>query len=104
MEGLKDTAERLGAKIADYRLLDYCVNPLNPSGVLYLVKSEWCGGSELRPAQFWRCPITGAALEVGTEFFYAREVGLAYPVLRGIPMLRPEHVIVASKLGATMAE
>ncbi len=104
VEGLKDTSERLGATIADYRLLDYCVNPLNPSGVLYLTKSESRAGSELRPAQFWRCPITGTALEVGTEFFYGREVGLAYPVLRGIPMLRPEHVIVASKLGATTEE
>jgi len=43
-------------------------------------------------------------LETGSEFFYASEVGLVYPVLRGIPMLRAEHGIVASKLSAAIVE
>jgi uncharacterized protein YbaR (Trm112 family) len=32
------------------------------------------------------------------EFFYAPDVGVAYPVLRGIPMLAPEHAIIASRI------
>jgi SAM-dependent methyltransferase len=97
IRGLRDTATSLGAAIVDYRLLDYSPNPLNPSGVLCLTK----GAAEVAQwATFWRCPITGAQLEPGDEFYYASEVGLAYPVLRGVPMLRAEHVIVASKLGS----
>jgi SAM-dependent methyltransferase len=100
VEGLRETAERLGAKVSDYRLLDYTPNPLNPSGVIHLTKSGASDGStELSSASVWRCPVTGVALEAGKEFFYARQVGLAYPVLRGVPMLRAEHVIVASGLG-----
>ena len=100
VEGLRETAERLGAKVSDYRLLDYTPNPLNPSGVIHLTKSGASDGStELSSASVWRCPVTGVALEAGKEFFYARQVGLAYPVLRGVPMLRAEHVIVASELG-----
>jgi SAM-dependent methyltransferase len=103
VEGLRETAERLGAEVVDYRLLDYAPNPLNPSGVLCLRKAgiAECGEVESRLA-IWRCPMTGVELETGSEFFYASEVGLAYPVLRGIPMLRAEHGIVASKLSAAI--
>jgi len=97
---LRETAERLGAKVSDYRLLDYTPNPLNPSGVIHLTKCGASDGSiELSGVSVWRCPVTDVALEAGKEFFYARQVGLAYPVLRGVPMLRAEHVIVASELG-----
>lgn len=100
VEGLRETAERLGAKVSDYRLLDYTPNPLNPSGVIHLTKSGVSDGSiELSGVSVWRCPVTNVALEAGKEFFHARQVGLAYPVLRGVPMLRAEHVIVASELG-----
>jgi hypothetical protein len=40
VRGLKETAERLGAKVNDYRLLDYRSNPLNPSGLILIEKSE----------------------------------------------------------------
>ena len=101
MEGLRDTAEALGAVIKDYRLLDYSLNPLNPSGVVCLEKRDQ---DLIQPAAIendampWRCPITGSPIKAGPEFFYAPEVGLAYPVLRGVPMLRAEHAIVASRL------
>lgn len=99
VENLRETAEQLGAGVLDYRLLDYSPNPLNPSGVLCLEKSgqaERGGPGEDGPA--WQCPATGGSMVAGDEFFFAPEVGLAYPVLRGVPMLRSEHAIVASKL------
>ena len=105
VEGLRETAERLGAKVSDYRLLDYTPNPLNPSGVIHLTKDGTSNGPKDQfTASVWRCPVTGVALEAGTEFFYARQVGLAYPVLRAVPMLRAEHVIVASKLGSAVGK
>ena len=105
VEGLRETAERLGAKVSGYRLLDYTPNPLNPSGVLLLAKCETSTRSGHQPStDLWLCPITGVPLEAGAEFFHARQVGLAYPVLRGVPMLRAEHVIVASQIGSVVGE
>lgn len=105
VEGLRETAERLGAKVSEYRLLDYTPNPLNPSGVIHLTKDGASNGPKDQfTASVWRCPVTGVALEAGTEFFYAHQVGLAYPVLRAVPMLRAEHVIVASKLGSAVGK
>lgn len=100
VQGLKRTAEKLGAEIKDYRLLEYSPDPLNPSGVLHLKKKS-NSRTKKTPKSFsaWRCPLTGTGLKPGKDYFYSSEVGLAYPVLRGIPLLCADHVIVASKLG-----
>jgi ubiquinone/menaquinone biosynthesis C-methylase UbiE len=102
VQGLRETAERLGAKVIDYRLLEYSPNPLNPSGVLCLKKTDIPVGKKTQVKQSdaiaWRCPISEMMLEPGNEYYYAPEVGLAYPVLGEIPLLRAEHCIVASKL------
>jgi ubiquinone/menaquinone biosynthesis C-methylase UbiE len=100
VRGLREKAEQLGAKVVDHRLLEYASNPLNPTGVLSLQKSSLLSGGTIeRNFSLWRCPTTGLSLEPDIDCFYAPDVGIAYPVLRGIPMLRAEHRILASKLG-----
>lgn len=94
VRGLKETAERLGAKVNDYRLLDHISNPLNPSGLVLIDKS---GISKAGVAPAWRCPLTHTPMSNLGDVFVG-EAGLAYPVLRGIPLLRAEHGVVASKI------
>lgn len=100
VRGLKKTAEDLEAEVLDYRLLEYCANPLNPSGVLMLGKRQQEKDDRTESIK-WICPLTGAPLSDHGDLWFAREVGIAYPVLRGIPMLRPEHAIVASGIERT---
>jgi uncharacterized protein YbaR (Trm112 family) len=54
--------------------------------------------------QLWRCPLTGTALEDLGDTYYSAAAGIAYPVLRGIPLLRPEHAVMASHLGTLLAK
>lgn len=98
VRGLRQTAEKLGANILDYRLLEYTSNPRNPSGVLVLDKSSPKDSRAAEAHVQWRCPITNTPLIREQDVFVSRESGLAYPVLRGIPLLRPQHAIVASNL------
>ena len=99
VRGLKEAAESLGANVADYRLLDVCDRPLlNPSGVIILVKSSASNGRDTDRTGIWQCPLTGAPLTEKGDFFYADPVGIAYPVLQSVPLLRPEHAVVASKM------
>jgi len=96
VRGLKETAESLGAIVIDYRLLGYSANPLNPSG-LVLIEKKTSKAVGAEPT--WRCPLTHTPVSDLGDVFVAEQSGLVYPVLRGIPMLRAEHGIVASKIG-----
>jgi len=94
VRGLKETAEKLGARVRDYRLLDYCGNPSNPSGLVLIEKSPvtLSENADIK----WRCPLTHSALVAHSTEFYSPGPGIVYPVLAGIPLLRSSHAVVAS--------
>ncbi|TCV84264.1 class I SAM-dependent methyltransferase [Sulfurirhabdus autotrophica] len=96
VQSLKETAERLGANVTDYRLLDHINNPLNPSGLVLIEKSEIIKAVGGAPA--WRCPLTHIPMSDLGDVFVGEQSGLAYPVLREIPLLRMEHGVIASKI------
>lgn len=108
---LKRSAEELSADICEYRLLELTSNPLNPSGVLVLRKRRGVDltlqqhKEELKScrglAPKWCCPVTRVEMSRQSDCFYAPSVGLAYPILRDIPLLAAEHLIVASKLDSS---
>lgn len=95
VRGLKETAERMGVNVSAYRLLDYTPTSYNPSGLILLEKSEIIQSGAV-PA--WRCPLTHTPMNDLGDVFSSGQSGLVYPVLRGIPLLRAEHGIVASKI------
>lgn len=97
VRNLKATAESLGAQIADYRLVPQLRSELNPTGFLVLTKSE-TAQQRLEASTMWRCPLTHAPLSFEGEIIYAKDVGVAYPRLCDIPLLRAEHSIVAQQL------
>ena len=96
VRGLEAAARSLGADVQACELLPYSPNPLNPSGVIVLRQSV------LPPARraLFQCPLTATPLVDAGDSYYSPRTGLAYPVLRDIPLLRPEHAVVASKLEA----
>lgn len=94
VQHLKATAESLGAVVHDYRLLDYCANPLNPSGLM-LIKKTAANLSKSSTIQ-WRCPLTHTPLIEDNGGFFSPKTGIIYPVLAGVPLLRSNHAVVAS--------
>jgi len=95
---LMGCAKRLGADVHSLRLLDLNANPLNPSGALIL-KIPGCDGKGLPTIEAgWECPLTSLPLQECDDLFLSVDSGLAYPVMRGIPLLRQEHAVVASRL------
>lgn len=104
VRNLKATAERLGATVRRHELLPHTTSPLNPSGVIVIEKDPGVAATRPRWAeQCWRCPLTHAPLADQGDVFIAAETGIAYPVLRGVPLLRAEHAVVASKLARPAA-
>lgn len=96
VRGLKSIAENLGVEVIEYNLLPDPVNLLNPTGILMLKKSGTKNAGPSIPK--WRCPLTGEELIELDDVFYSEGVGIAYPKLRGVPLLRSEHAVVASHL------
>jgi ubiquinone/menaquinone biosynthesis C-methylase UbiE len=98
IRGLKSIAETLAVNVIEYGLLDVCANPLNPSGVVLMVKNNPSPKINHEVSLRWQCPMTAAPMIDQGDLFYARQVGIAYPVMRGIAMLRAEHGVIASQI------
>lgn len=96
VRGLHDTLTRLGAPPSRHERLPFCVTARNPSGLIVVEKDP--PAPALARSTAFQCPLTATPLETREDVCLSRETGLAYPVVRGIPLLRPEHAFVASKL------
>lgn len=103
VKGLYEIAKRLNFEVLDYRLLKCSSHTLNPSGVLSLAKKKNMSNSEmnsnilLSKEFFWICPLTGHRLAQDKENFLRSNMGIAYPTMSGIPLLRKEHAIISAK-------
>lgn len=71
-------------------------NALNPAGLLVIEKNPHDESN--RSAGKFCCPVTHTDLEVIGNAYFSRESLLAYPVLNGIPCLRKENAILATKM------
>ena len=97
VRNLKRTAERVGGIVTDYRLLSYSTRSTNPSGVLVIKNPVGRFQTDGNAGEIrWICPFTKLPMGQHAEAFYCMESGLAYPFLGKIPLLRPEHAVVAS--------
>lgn len=96
VKGLRSIVKTSGANIVDDRLLDVNHNPLNPARVLTLAKPQRL--LERKSMIKWRDPLTGVPMIDKGDYFLAEQVGISYPVLKGIPCLRAEHAIICSKI------
>ena len=48
-------------------------------------------GMVITGSNIWQCPLSGTKLEQTPEGFFAPEVGVTYPILAGVPLLKIEH-------------
>lgn len=86
----------LGYDVVRHELFPLAINPLNPTGITIIRKPEV---SRNPPALC--CPVTrGELVPVNGAMFSPQHLA-AYPVLEGIPCLRSENAIVASRLLST---
>jgi len=94
VKDLKNIAESLGGTVEVYKLLNTFANELNPSGVILITKDSNIVHEKLD----FVCPISKTILYKVDDTYFSKDVGLAYPSLKDIPILKPENSILASKL------
>lgn len=91
---LAGTAQDLGFRIVKHEIFAGNRNPRNPTGVLILAKDENAAPAIPRRC----CPVYKKELTEMSDCWYSPESLRAYPILNGIPCLRGNQSIVASKL------
>lgn len=91
-----ETAMQLGYNVEMFELLEHCSNPLNPTGVMVINKkrSEDKGRGN---ATILCDPISKQDIIFGNAEIYCNESMLAYPIIKGIPMLIKDNAILATK-------
>jgi len=90
---LKSEAETLGFNIIMHEPFPINSNPLNPLSITVIAKT-----SDNKPTEsVYACPKYKTPLIKRAEAYYSDEALVAYPILGGIPCLRIENGIFASK-------
>lgn len=99
IRALPDAIAELGGVLEDCVRVEHAVNPLNPT-YAFVITPPPCMNAEsaVQDRDFWACPSTGYPLSFLDGFIYCERSGLAYPILRGIPVLREESAILATAL------
>lgn len=92
--GIAETARHLGFDVVRHGRFDFSLSEMNPTGLTLIRKSDRRFGAI--PA--YVCPIFRTPLDEWDDCLFSEKSLRAYPKLRGIPCLRPENAIIASKL------
>lgn len=98
-KNLKGIAESLGYDVLKHDLFPFASNPLNPTAITIIKK----GDAAIRPSHVLACPKFNTPLEEIGGMLFSPEALVVYPIVRGIPCLRIENGIFASKYKEVMS-
>lgn len=97
-KNLKEISHSLGYEVLKHELFPYTSNPLNPTALTIISKQS---DTDL-PSDIFACPKFKTPLKKIDNALYSPEALVAYPILGGIPCLRIENGIFASKYQEVM--
>ncbi|MBF0123427.1 MAG: methyltransferase domain-containing protein [Candidatus Omnitrophica bacterium] len=92
-KNLKGIAVSLGYDIWEHRPMPFNANPLNPAAMTIIKKKAGVSPS----SYYLACPKFKTPLEEMGNILFSPEALVAYPIVGGIPCLRMENGIFASK-------
>jgi uncharacterized protein YbaR (Trm112 family) len=93
---LPQRIKELGARLEAVSAVTAVANPLNPTHA-YVVTPPVSAAATARDRE-WACPATGLPMLRTAGCFWSEGSGLAYPIIQGIPVLRPESAVLATAL------
>lgn len=94
IRNLYTSAKELGFNIIEWKLADYCMNPMNPTGILVIKKDP--DDSIHNDNELFVCPITHTALRKKDGIYYSDDALLGYPIFNDVACLLSDYAIVAT--------
>lgn len=98
---LKGIAAELGYNVLEHQLFPFSINPLNPTAITIIEKNT---KDDVVPSAILACPKFKTSLEEIDGMLFSTEALTVYPVIGGIPCLRVNNGIFASKYKELMQE
>ncbi|MCI5160178.1 MAG: methyltransferase domain-containing protein, partial [Candidatus Electrothrix sp. AUS1_2] len=93
-KNLHGTAESLGCEVLEHKLFPFASNPHNPTAMTIIKKNQ---NTNSPLPYIFACPLLKTRLEEIGSMLFSPEALAVYPIVGGIPCLRVENGIVASK-------
>jgi ubiquinone/menaquinone biosynthesis C-methylase UbiE len=93
IKGLVEIAATLGYNVIKHKLLQFSMNPLNPTSVIVIKKDS----NEIKSDNVFQCPISKTELTDCGEIYFAKQPHLMYPVIKNIPCLLKSQAILGFK-------
>lgn len=100
VQDLPGNARALGFKVVKHELFPPSAHSHNPTAVTIIEKNA--DAAPATPA--FACPQYGTPMQKMDGCYYSPDSMRAYPIVLGIPCLRAEHAIIASKLEAVAGQ
>lgn len=91
--GLWDAINKDGYKVLEHKKMNVFSNPLNPTGLTIIEKLDNAGHNT---ETGWACPVSHAILKEQDGVLTSDNIGVSYPVIKNIPCLLPENVILTT--------
>ncbi len=99
-KNLKGVSQSLGYDVLEHELFPFSANPMNPTAITVIRKpARQDDRGEMREhlTDFIACPRSKTPLKLIGDTLYSPESLVVYPVIGGIPCLRIENSVLASK-------
>lgn len=94
IKGLATVAERFGATCEEIIPITNISNPLNPT-FAFIISPNFI---DQKTESLWSCPATRLPMDRKNDCYWSEFSMLAYPIIKNIPILRPEAAILASAM------
>ncbi|WP_346911516.1 class I SAM-dependent methyltransferase [uncultured Roseibium sp.] len=101
IKDIEGAVAKLGGSLLDVVPVPNVANPLNPTAcyVIEPAKNDFLSVGPSGERAAFTVPGTAFELMKTDGFWYSKETGLAFPELKGIPVLKSDNGILASHLG-----
>ena len=103
-KNLPGVAKSLGYEVTEHSLITCSATPINPSAITVIKKADHMSTGDRKTADakdsgvnVFACPKTHTPLVQGDGVLYSPESLTAYPIIGGIPCLRTENGVLASR-------
>ena len=101
IKDIDGVAKKLGGEVIQKIKIANIANPLNPT-VCFIIKPPSIGSNTinryLNIDNIYSVPGTSHHLDRLDDFYFSRETGLCFPILKSIPILRSSAAILATAL------